>query len=61
MAASKARLDTAQIHPLALDYLEQVRQLHEARPSLYLLLLFGGMLQSPPTGHGNWKCLPAVI
>jgi len=46
---------------LWLDYLEQVRQLHEARPSLHLLLLFEKLPRSLAAGHDNGKHHPAVI
>ena len=63
MAASKGRPDATKsakkTNTLGVHYLEQVRQLYEAKPSLYLLLL-SRMLQNPPTGHTR-KCRPAVI
>ncbi len=60
MVASKGRPDATKTNTLGLDYLEQVRQLHEARPSLYVLLLSARLIQSLPTGHTG-KCRPAVI
>ena len=60
MGASKGRPDATNTNKLGLDYLEQVRQLHEARSSLHLLLLSERLIQSLPTGHAG-KCCPAVI
>ncbi len=60
MAASKGRPDAAKTDTLGLGYLEQVRQLHEARSSLCLLLLSERLIQSLLTGHTR-KFRPAVI
>ena len=65
MAASKRRPDATKTNILGLDYLEEVRQLHEARSSLDLLLLCERLIQSLLIGHTytgyTGKCCPAVV